>query len=194
MALKSILNDDTLVGKITKHGCHCALLDPALKVNRKENTLGGITTLDDLDIICRNWHLARNCNDKITGGSCHDKFTNFMHYGIFYDVEKSDSVECSCSKNRSCEIDACKIDVYYSFEILNYLETYFPNGDFQQNRVKYNDFDTCILSHTTPHRRTCVGQAPFLKIKLEEMSEEELARHTEDNHYYYDYSQDATYG
>ena len=160
--LDSVLQDTTTFNNVLDHGCWCAKLDP----QSNHDILGGINPLDEMDFICKEWFLARHCNDSLNGGTC----TGIKPISSqIYEFEYSDPNARTCNlidnddsrTHTDCEMDACKIDKYYSELIEDYLNDAANSG---WSTMQVDNFDTCLLGEGPLTDRVCSGSAPNLKI------------------------------
>jgi len=141
--------------RIITHGCWCAKFDHTSNLPY----LGGTST-DDLDQICKEWIVARNCN-RLPGGSCENKI-NHIHpnkKSYFYDIEVSNLDSPSCLSNVGfCAKDSCDIDVFYAMKIRSFLgngavnaeKALFCSGKMSENRQR-------ACQGTVPDKLTIVG-------------------------------------
>ena len=119
--LSEFLQDDAnLVDIVLTHGCFCAKLD---NTNPNLDFLGGTTTIDELDEICKSWLRARNCNDNLVGGSCQANRQS-MRTGAYTMSIASNLIENSvCGfTTADCEEDTCKIDITHLKEIRRFFD------------------------------------------------------------------------
>ena len=154
------------------HGCWCSKLKP----NSRPIKTGG-EPISKVDRLCRDWLRTRFCNDKLTGGSCHDSNNNDPNFSTFnnfyYQIQSSDGSAANMICNtvnqntgrilESCEIDSCKIDKFYALNIFSEVlldPTLFDNDD------DVNQVDEFICQKTGMDNEPyeCVGEAPHLSI------------------------------
>ena len=91
---------------IFNHGCWCSKL-----VHHSRASLGGKTSVDELDEICKSWAKARRCL-RSENQSCEN--FHFQKLSDFYEIENG-----SCLDNDQCLLDACEIDRYFVGAINN---------------------------------------------------------------------------
>ena len=119
MAVLSQLLGDQTYNDVLDHGCHCSKLDPFSNAK----ILGGVTELDGLDAICRQWILTRNCIDFLAGGSCKDVDKDNNVYTIQWSSQDSTIAECSVQDGsfQQCKTDACAVDLHFAYQVVDYL-------------------------------------------------------------------------
>ena len=155
--LDKVMNDTVTFNNLLDHGCWCAKLDPTSDMTM----LGGATPIDELDDICRRWFRMRHCNDRLSGGSCHQQPKN-DHYEINL---LEDPLTCNTHdldtsvQITDCAYDSCLIDIKYAYEVKDWVES---NPSWTSAKV--DDYDTCLLPEMMDLEKTCVGQAPNLVI------------------------------
>lgn len=103
---------------ILNHGCWCSKLNP----QADHSSLGGPTTVDHIDEICKQWQRARRCS-KLTGNSCENMNMIGNDYQINYDSGASDAV---CPDSNECLSLACQIDLFYINLILESSVNFVP--------------------------------------------------------------------
>ena len=150
--------DGTLVDKVLEHGCHCGKLD---KTNPFLSYLGGSTTLDELDEICRDWLRARNCNDNLFGGSCEADREAMRTGSYVQNINQLDYDSSSCGfTDAGCEMDSCQIDLKYMKLIREFLD---DNPSFN-SQVVSSPF-SCTPLFKDKRERKCIGTAPDVEPK-----------------------------
>ena len=132
----NIISDDAdeITNKLLSHGCWCAKLD---KHNPYLEFLGGPDPVDELDELCKNWFKCRNCNDRLTGGSCNvlgvnsNELLKARSYTLEEDPAENfiDTVHCVVNSESpdACADETCSIDILYLKDIYNYLEENFDS-------------------------------------------------------------------
>lgn len=116
----SLSVDNDYLEKIMNHGCWCARLNPDIS----HKHLGGITTIDRLDRLCRSWANARQCN-SLSGGTCETGTFFAYRYTIEPENNSTDMLSCrwSCMLNKSrCLKDSCILDAHFVHSILGFIE------------------------------------------------------------------------
>ena len=108
--LSHFINDPNWIELLLEHGCWCAKLDP----DTPPLLLGGPTTVDELDLICKQWAQARSCT-RLAGKSCEnltrqDLILSPMHYEVDYVYGINDAI---CPDSDVCLSETCQIDVFY---------------------------------------------------------------------------------
>ena len=168
-ALSEYLNDDNLVDLVLSHGCHCSKLD---KFNPFGQFLGGSTTVDVLDEICRDWLRARNCNDNLVGGSCEaDRETQRTGaYTMFVDHSDYSNSKCGFTQ-ADCDADTCDIDLKYLKAIRDYMDN-TPG----QIAARIDAAGTCTPAFKDKRERKCMGTAPDVYPKRMSDLEQLLTR------------------
>jgi len=144
--------------EVLEHGCWCARLNPeadhSILGGNKMLDLDGDGTADDkgLDILCKEWIMARQCN-KLIGGSCNPA-TGIVTEDP-YTIDFSHPANYTCTDTIDCQLDSCEIDAYYAFEIYNFV---LDHGIllFQAESGDCKDPDALI----TPQTRECTGTIP----------------------------------
>jgi len=120
------------------HGCQCS------EIGGINTSGGGVNTFDILDVLCREWRLARKCT-ALEEGACHNDLTEE------YNVE---SFNCG-EGPETCAGAICSIDMKY-VELTNTLTVspFTPNPP---------TFALCPLSAFNLNARKCCGIAPELQ-------------------------------
>jgi len=143
---------------VLQHGCWCARLNP----EADHSILGGNRMLDlngdgspddhGLDILCKEWIMARQCN-KLVGGSCNEQTGTPTDDP--YTIDFSHPSNYTCTDTNDCQLDSCEIDAYYAFEIYNFIE---DHGVLlhQAQTGDCKDPDVVIV----PQQRECTGTVP----------------------------------
>ena len=104
---------------IITHGCWCQQLDET-----NENITGG-NAYDDLDRICKDWKNKRVCNSESTGTCSNGPSSDY------YSISYSSSEVYSCSDDDICLRDTCRVDSFYSQQIVELLSgqtSWLPNS------------------------------------------------------------------
>ena len=120
--LTVFVNSTAWLNELWDHGCWCAKLDPYDALNDiKQLTLGGPTTVDELDQACKYWARAKSCTKK-EGKSCEG------HQGpTFYQVRYSNGIDDAvCVDSDLCLREICHIDLHFTREIVGW-KTLTPN-------------------------------------------------------------------
>lgn len=95
---------------IRNYGCHCSKLDPL-------NFHTGGKIVNELDRICRDWLLKRNCLWKKKGVCTEDaewkEEDTYDHIGLVG--------SCTKYKENSCKSEICKIDEMFTWQIFKFL-------------------------------------------------------------------------
>ena len=95
---------------IRNYGCHCSKLDPL-------NFHTGGQIVNELDRICRDWLLKRNCLWKKKGVCTEDaewkEEDTYDHIGLVG--------SCTKYKENSCKSEICKIDEMFTWQIFKFL-------------------------------------------------------------------------
>lgn len=139
---------EEIYDQFINHGCWCSRLgatqDPIIL-----SQLGGPTTIDDLDQLCKSWFKARNCNKNFPGGSCFDlglSQANDMEYEIDFTSETCHVYKANDPTKtpfKPCELDTCSIDVHFANLIREKLVDITLFDDFEfKNLINDGDF-TC---------------------------------------------------
>ena len=90
---------------VLSHGCWCAKL---LRKNSGKLTLGGSSSTDELDDICRQWIKARKCSEQSHGCK------NFVDAEDLYEIDfTSDLSSATCPDSDTCLSESCQIDVSF---------------------------------------------------------------------------------
>jgi hypothetical protein len=151
-------NDSAKVDAVLTHGCFCAKLDGT---NPYVEHLGGTSTLDELDEICRDWLRARNCNDNLVGGSCESDRESMRTGGYTMDITHDNYANSNCGfTTTDCESDTCVIDLMYVTAIEQFMS---DNSGFSSTVV--NSAGTCDPAPLDKRERKCMGDAPAVYPK-----------------------------
>jgi len=153
--ITEFIGDSNVADDILKHGCFCAKLD---STNPFHEFLGGTTTVDGLDEICRDWLRARNCNDNLTGGSCEANRAAMRtgSYKIGIDTADVELSQCAFT-DAGCPLDTCEIDLDHLIRLKEYMDD--PNNVFQ-TFVNVETAGTCTPAPLDKRERKCLGTAP----------------------------------
>ena len=162
------LQDSDEVDKLLEHGCFCGKLD---NTNPSLDHLGGTTTVDALDEICRDWLRARNCNDNLIGGSCQADRAGMRTGTYFMDIVTANYDISACSANAGCEKDTCEIDLVALKAIREYIDSN-PN----YTKVHVTGAGTCTPAPLDKRERRCQGTAPFVEPKRMSNLEQLMSR------------------
>ena len=111
--LNHFINDTSWLEQLFDHGCWCAKLDPD---NSAQISLGGPSTVDELDRICKQWAQARSCT-RLNNKSCHNNF-GLTTYEVEYVDGIEDAVCPDYLNGDTCLSDTCQIDLDYTKQIL----------------------------------------------------------------------------
>jgi len=154
-------NGQTIIDEILAHGCWCSKIDQF----STNHIIGGTSPIDEMDSICREWFLVRNCNDNYEGGSCFGLNNADFTYQI-------NSLNCNAIDENNpnppfiffnqCEFDSCLIDTKYLTQILIYM----LSTNTAWVPIPVTDPSTCphgIFHQTDRH---CVGVPPNLNLEL----------------------------
>ena len=134
--------------------------------------LGGTTTVDILDEICRDWLRCRNCNDNLVGGSCEADRETQRSGAFTMIIDHSDYSNSMCGfTNGECDADTCDIDLKYLKAIRDYMDN-FPAH--QANMV--TGPGTCTPAFKDKRERKCMGDAPDVYPKRMSDLEQLLTR------------------
>ena len=168
---------------LLNHGCYCQLFNPNLETQEKKFLGGHASQVDEMDELCHQWLLGRQCSKKFLGGDCYQQDLYDYEYGLkINDVDGE--IEClteSPDDGRSynnCEIQTCIIDKYYVETIGAFINDTF-GGSFEALAG-----DGCVKDLTSVGRpssgtastsvegekkqgieKRCEGEAPFLRIE-----------------------------
>lgn len=153
VVLSELMQNPDVFNDVLDHGCHCSLLD----LNSNQDILGGHEPLDELDGICRQWLIARNCNDRLIGGACYGAAIRDMTYTVYEDLDYIPHCEPTESE---CKSSACKIDLYYATQIMDWVMW----NPFEVQRV--TNEGTCQWTELPSVNRVCEGQAPDVQIRV----------------------------
>jgi len=131
-AWNELVTNATVAGE---HGCHCFALGD------NENYQGGQPEggIDELDLLCKRWKLARQCVELENGAcyqtpelSSYDRATNCTEF------------------TEECQKQLCLIDQSFSNDI---------NDLFVDDPPTIDDNPTCIPSGTTNNHNACCGSS-----------------------------------
>ena len=170
--LSLYLDNVTTFNTIMDHGCHCARFDP----QSSKRMLGGGHAVDQLDDLCKSWYQARMCLNRYDRGSCKNLDNQDYGYQVTVGVDINDSspdtVQCNefhsttLRQYNECELDSCKVDIYYVQLIKNTVEL---DNDFSPFVV--DDYTTCPRGGSAPaadgvstRYKYCDGEAPLVHI------------------------------
>lgn len=144
--------------EVLNHGCWCARLNPSAN----HDILGGNRMLDldgdgsaddkGLDILCKEWIMARQCN-KLVGGSCNSQTGTPTDDP--YTIDFSHPSNYTCTDALDCQLDSCEIDAYYAFEIYNFVA---DHGIILYQAEEGDCRDPNLV--IPPQNRECTGTVP----------------------------------
>ena len=103
------------ISKIIDHGCWCAKFNP----ESLPFGLGGSTTVDELDSICKQWAHSRWCTHVENFGVCQG-YTRDME--LNYTITSFNDINDSfCPDQDSCLSQTCQIDTWFIKQLMNWL-------------------------------------------------------------------------
>ena len=120
-----VLTDSNFLSQVFTHGCWCAKL-----ANPTDSNLGGATSVDDLDQICKEWAGARRCS-RSSGSNC-----EFADFTTSYELNLSPIQQCVDSD--PCLSETCQIDYHF----ISLIEDWSQN----QNSITLNTDPTCAAN------------------------------------------------
>lgn len=114
--LTQFIPDTAFISKILDHGCWCAKFNP----ESLPFGLGGSTTVDELDSICKEWAHSRWCTHVENSGSC-DGYSRSS--GLNYTVESTSGINIGlnnsfCPDADNCLSQTCQIDLDFVGKIM----------------------------------------------------------------------------
>ena len=134
------------INDIFNHGCWCSKLNPenpSSNKNINNRVLGGSTIIDELDLVCKQWFIARRCT-KTVEGLCWSGIYDSFPESYELDVEAEDLF---CENGDACENELCNIDSYYLMQIeeIFYVGNYnFTVGNFEcESEIKIGSSQAC---------------------------------------------------
>lgn len=155
--LEIFLEKDQYI-EVLEHGCWCARLNPeadhSILGGNKMLDMDGDGSADDkgLDILCKEWIMARQCN-KLSGGSCNPQTGTVTEDP--YTIDFSHPANYTCTDTIDCQLDSCEIDAYYAFEIYNFV---LDHGILLYQAESGDCKDPDVL--VSPQQRECTGTIP----------------------------------
>jgi len=151
---------DSVIDQILGHGCWCSKLDQF----SNKNIIGGTSPIDEVDAICREWFLVRNCNDNYVGGTCF----GLDNVAFTYQVENNNCSPIDLNQPTApfiffstCEFDSCLIDTKY----VNQLILYIFSTNTNWVSIPVTDASTCPQGFFHLTERHCVGVPPNLSLE-----------------------------
>jgi hypothetical protein len=166
-----LTNENTIaaptVSDILVHGCWCAKLVP----NPFMAHLGGPEPVDVLDEICKNWIKTRNCNDRLSGGSCNIDGSSSQQplingeYTLVIDPDTLNNSECKAVGAGSadqCSEDSCNIDLYFMKQIRDYMVSSEGQQWVLNGLTEVTGAGTCADAPDNNAIRVCSGDVPNL--------------------------------
>jgi len=164
------------VDNILAHGCWCAKLD---RLNPYSEFHGGKKTLDELDEICRDWILTRNCNDRLTGlgrictcsmpGTSSTQLLREASYKMM--IYPTDTGSCYCyDAEAGCSLDTCEIDMHFAKQLKQFVDDH----PFGWTVTEVQGAGTCEFEAPREGNRYCSGSIPSLKVEFQEPTQAPL--------------------
>lgn len=156
----NFIQDPGFAVQLLNHGCWCSKFNI---YNSDQAALGGSTTSDEIDLICKKWAQARKCSKN----QCELLPFPGDTYQIDYTTGVSDAV---CPDTDDCLSLSCQIDMFYMNQILDFqasLSTSFTpdttpicelSGGSGSSNCKY--FETTALPTATTSQVTIIS-LPF---------------------------------
>jgi len=141
--------------KLAIHGCWCSRMDS------DSFALGGITALDALDDICKNWFKQRNCM-RLEGGRCNRRDTSYARSG---NGSCEDAVNIY-NINSFCAQDTCSVDEFYAERIANAL------NDMVDFQPLPGSLEKCPKDAPSDSEKICYGQLPNYQVADKESVEQ----------------------